>query len=125
MLIAQIEAFEGQPFDVTKWFSFYNFDIMGDLAFGSSFKMLETNEEHWAIKLLNEGMAPLSWGFPQWFFRLLTAVPPLMRDWFRFISYCAKRLDERMNVSRDSHPGHSGHSEIMTLVRQKGTSLIS
>ena len=98
-LIAQIGAFDGQPVNVSKWFNLYSFDVMGDLAFGTSFKMLETSEEHWAIKLLNEGMAPLSWMFPMWFFRLMTAVPGLMRDWWRFIGYCAERVDVRMNVS--------------------------
>ena len=97
-LIAQIEAFDGQPVNVSKWFNLYSFDVMGDLAFGTSFKMLETSEEHWAIKLLNEGMAPLSFMFPMWIFRLMTAVPGLMRDWWRFIGYCAQRVDERMNV---------------------------
>lgn len=33
---------------------------MGDLAFNESFDMLETGKEHWAIHLLNEGMAPLA-----------------------------------------------------------------
>lgn len=33
---------------------------MGDLAFGKSFDMLQSGEEHWAIKLLNEGMEPLA-----------------------------------------------------------------
>ena len=98
-LIAQFEAFHGQPINVTKWFHLYNFDIMGDLAFGSSFNMLETSEEHWAITLLHEGFKPLYWMLPMWVFRLMTAVPGLMRDWFKFIGYCSQRLDERMNVS--------------------------
>ena len=33
---------------------------MGDLAFGKSFNMLDSGEEHWAIKLLGEGMEPLA-----------------------------------------------------------------
>ena len=100
-LIAQIEAFDGQPLDASKWFNLYSFDVMGDLAFGTSFRMLEASEEHWAIKLLNEGIGPMSWMFPAWFFRLMTSIPGLMRDWFRFIDYCCQRLDERIKV------GHS------------------
>ena len=108
-LIAHFEAFDGQPVNVSKWFKFYTFDIMGDLAYGKSFKMLETSEEHWAIKLLNEGIEPLSWMCPMWFFRLMTTIPGLMGDWWRCIGYCSQRLDERMNVSylyffRKSHP---------------------
>lgn len=96
-LISQFEAFDGQPLDVNKWFSLYTFDIMGDLAFGSSFNMLETSEEHWAIKLLHEGLAPLYWLLPVWIFRLMMAIPGLMRDYFKLIGYCNQRLDERMS----------------------------
>ncbi len=102
-LLTQIEAFDGQPVNVSKWFNLYSFDVMGDLAFGTSFKMLEASEEHWAIKLLNEGLAPLAWLFPVWFFRVMTSIPGLMRDWFRFIDYCNKKLDERINVSHSDH----------------------
>ena len=101
-LLSRIQGFDGQPVNVSKWFNLYTFDVMGDLAFGTSFKMLETSEEHWAIKLLNEGMEPLSWMFPLWFLRLMTAVPGLMRDFWRFLDYGAKRVEERMNV-RPSH----------------------
>ena len=33
-------------------FNQYSFDVMGDLAFGRSFGMLESGETHWAIQLL-------------------------------------------------------------------------
>ena len=98
-LLAQIEAFHGQPVNVSKWFNLYTFDVMGDLAYGNSFKMLDNSEEHWAIKLLNEGMDPLSYMFPMWFFKLMTKIPTLMRDWWKFLDYCSQRAEERMNVS--------------------------
>ena len=98
-LIGQLEAFDGQPINVTKWFNLYTFDTMGDLTFGSSFMMLETSEEHWAVKLLHEGLAPLQWAFPMWIFRMMASIPGLMRDWYRFIDFCAQKLDERMKVS--------------------------
>ena len=62
--------------------------------------MIETREEHCAIKLLNEGLVPVSWMFPPWFFKIITAIPRLTRDWWRFISYCSQKLDERMKISR-------------------------
>ena len=121
-LLSRIHGFDGQPVNVSKWFNLYTFDVMGDLAFGTSFKMLETSEEHWAIKLLNGGMEPLSWMFPMWLFRLLSAIPGAMSDYWRFIDYCAKRLEERMNV----RPFHNlGLTIIMTLIRQRWISLTS
>lgn len=97
-LMAHISALDGQPINVTKWFNLYSFDFMGDLAFGKSFDMLETSEEHWAIKLLNAGLEPLAFAFPVWFFRLLTAIPGLTRDWWRFIDFCAQRVEQRLKV---------------------------
>lgn len=98
-LMAKFGELDSQPVDASKWFMLLSFDMMGDLAFGASFNMLEASEEHWAIKLLNEGMAPLSWMFPMWFFRLMASIPGLMRDFWRFIGYSALRVNERMNVS--------------------------
>lgn len=65
-----------------------------------SFHMLEKSEEHWAVKLLNEGMEPMGWMFPTWFFRVLTAIPFAARGWWKFIGFCCEKLDERMKVSR-------------------------
>lgn len=98
-LIAKFGALDNQPVDASKWLMLFSFDIMGDLAFGASFNMLEASEEHWAIRLLNEGMATMSWMFPMWFFRLMIAIPGLTRNHWRFISYCAQRVNERMSVS--------------------------
>jgi tryprostatin B 6-hydroxylase len=96
-LMDHITSLDGKPVNVTKWFNLYSFDFMGDLAFGKSFDMLE-NQEHWAIKLLNDAIEPLSFGFPVWFFRLLTAAPMLTRDWWRFIDFCAEQIERRLKV---------------------------
>ncbi|KAL9122024.1 MAG: hypothetical protein Q9187_001416 [Circinaria calcarea] len=98
-MIAQIDTSNGQPINVTKWFNLFSFDVMGDLAFGASFNMLETSEEHWAIKLLNSGMEPLGWMFPTWFFVMLVGVPGLANDWRRLIKYCSQKLDDRMAMT--------------------------
>lgn len=104
MLIAQIEAFDGHAINVSKWFDLYSFDVMCDLAFGTSFNMLATSEEHWALKLLSEAIEPLGWMFPVWFFRMMTAIPGLSGDWRKFIGYCSQRLDDRMTVRYLGHP---------------------
>ena len=93
-----ISGLDGQAINVTKWFNLYSFDVMGDLAFGKPFDMLEAGGEHWAIKLLNAGLEPLAFAFPVWFFRVLTAVPGLTKDWWRFIDFCAKSMEQRMKV---------------------------
>lgn len=98
-LVQQIRAFGNQPVDVTEWFNYFSYDVMGDLAFGESFDMLEKGEEHWAIKLLNEGMEPLHLMLPTWFFRMLTSIPSLTKGYWQFINYCSQQVDKRMDVS--------------------------
>lgn len=40
-LLAQIESTTGALINVADRFNFYSFDLMGDLAFGKSFNMLQ------------------------------------------------------------------------------------
>lgn len=97
-LTAQLIAFSGKPANASRWFNLYSFDVMGDLAFNTSFSMLARSEEHRAIKLLNEGLKPLQFMFPIWFFRFMSEMPLLMRDWFKFIDFCVKRVEQRMQT---------------------------
>jgi len=94
-LMHHITESKGEPINVTRWFNYYSFDVMGDLAFGKSFEMLEKGE-HWAIQLLNAGLEPLAFAFPVWFFRVLTAIPGLARDWWKFIDFCAHSMEQRL-----------------------------
>ncbi|KAF4628189.1 hypothetical protein G7Y89_g9962 [Cudoniella acicularis] len=126
-LVFQLDAFGGKPVNVPKWFNLYTFDVMGDLAFGTSFDMLASKEEHWAIKLLGVGIEPLSWMFPVWFFRILVALPKLGDDWWKFIRYCSSKLDERINAKPnipdvmstllDPYKGQQPPKEDMQMLR--------
>ena len=97
-LITHISDLGGKPVNVSELFGLYSFDVMGDLAFGVPFKMLQNREQHWAVKLLHKGMEPLGLMLPTWCFRLLLAIPGATGDWFMFKDYCCQRLDERIHV---------------------------
>lgn len=56
----QISDLKGQPFNATRWFKFYAWDVMGELGFGESFHMLEDDKNRWVPDLLEEGMADIS-----------------------------------------------------------------
>jgi tryprostatin B 6-hydroxylase len=116
-LVAHLAVLDGQPINVTKWFNLYSFDFMGDLAFGQSFDKLETSQEHWAIKLLNDAIEPLAFAFPVWFFRLLTAIPGLTKDWWRFIDFCAQRMEQRLKVSRPQTNPSTGYCKPVSLTQ--------
>ncbi|KAJ5490298.1 Cytochrome P450 [Penicillium expansum] len=98
LLVKAIDKSENQPIDMAKWFNLYTFDVMGDLAFGASFNMLETSKEHEAIRLLNSGLTPLAYMLPMWFFRFMTAIPGMARDWWRFRSYSTSQMEKRIKM---------------------------
>jgi tryprostatin B 6-hydroxylase len=97
-LIAAFAETKGNPINVTQWFNNYSFDVVGDLAFGQSFDMLENNSNHWAVQLLAEGFAPLAYSLPTWLFRLAQCVPGATKDWFRFLDFCRGRMLHRIQV---------------------------
>lgn len=48
----------GETQDLLKWFSYYAFAVMGDLAFGMSFGMLERKDRLF-LELVHKGQAPV------------------------------------------------------------------
>jgi hypothetical protein len=44
-LISQLNANAGKAINACKWFNFFSFDIMGDMAFGESFDMVASGKE--------------------------------------------------------------------------------
>jgi tryprostatin B 6-hydroxylase len=99
-LLSRIEAASasGASMNLSKWFNYYSFDVMGDLAFGESFDMLKNDQEHWAVGLMNEGLEALVFLFPVWLFRVLVAIPGLLRDHERIVKFCNERLEKRIKV---------------------------
>jgi tryprostatin B 6-hydroxylase len=98
-LIQQLEARGGSPVNAKQWFSFYAFDVMGELAFGRSFDMLETGKNHWAIKMMDDGVNILAFMIPIWFLRLAMAVPGATRELWRLMGFSREMLLERMKTN--------------------------
>ncbi|KAJ2903867.1 L-ornithine-N5-monooxygenase [Zalerion maritima] len=87
----------GHVMDVTKLFNMYSFDVMGDMAFGKSFRMLDLPEQHWVMDAMTNGaLKPHGWMLPMWLFLTLTAMPKLNEEWWKFINYCNAMVDERV-----------------------------
>jgi tryprostatin B 6-hydroxylase len=96
-LFRQLSETDGKPVNVSKWFNYYSFDVMGNLAFGEDFGMLQNGEEHWAVGLLNDAMQIQALKLPTWIFRMLVAVPGLTANYWKFIGYCDEQLEKRMS----------------------------
>ncbi|KAK1248803.1 hypothetical protein MKX08_007023 [Trichoderma sp. CBMAI-0020] len=101
MLFDKIAASNGQPMNMAKWFHFYSFDVMGDLAFGKPFGMLETSQNHRAIAMLEAGFVPLGLHLPVWLLVLGMSIPALSKDWFEFVDFCRERYQARMKLEPD------------------------
>jgi tryprostatin B 6-hydroxylase len=100
LLLSRIESVSAAnlSMNVSKYFNYYSFDVMGHLAFGESFEMLKNDKEHWAIELMNTGLEALAFLFPTWLFRVLIAIPGLLRDHARITEFCNNQLAKRMTV---------------------------
>lgn len=66
-LIGEISTRSGNTMNASAWFNYWSFDVMGDFAFGKSFKMLKTGRNHFAIDWLESSMyllgifSPVPW----------------------------------------------------------------
>ncbi|KAI1060511.1 hypothetical protein LB506_007092 [Fusarium annulatum] len=80
-LLERLEDTQDMPVDIAKWFKFYSFDTMGDLAFGQSFNMLTGGVKHPFMALVESHMA-MAGTLSQliWMFPLFRAMPFLGRE---------------------------------------------
>jgi tryprostatin B 6-hydroxylase len=95
-LATKIAEHGDQPVNLTKWFNLFSFDAMGLLAFGRDYGMLDKGEKPHELEMLDEGMQPLAYRLPLWFFRLLTAIPGLSAGYQKFVNFCVSELTWRV-----------------------------
>lgn len=98
-LVAGLLETRGQPTSLTKWMKHYGFDVMGDLAFGQSFRMLDTGQNHPVIDILDGAINLVSRVPPVWAFRLGIAIPVLNRTWCEWRDFARDSVLKRMKVS--------------------------
>ena len=114
LLVEKIAAKKGAPVDAKTWFNLFSFDAMALLAFGKNYGMLERGEKHWALELLDEGMQPLAYFLPSWFFRLLTKIPFAAEGYNKFVKFCVDELTWR--VKNPNEADKKGGSDIMSWI---------
>ncbi|RKL23060.1 hypothetical protein BFJ68_g1266 [Fusarium oxysporum] len=80
-LLNRLEQSQATTIDIAKWFKFYSFDTIGDLAFGQSFNMLTGGVKHPFMALVESHMA-MAGTFSQliWMFPLFRAMSFLGRE---------------------------------------------
>ena len=95
-LVDRLTEHSGHPIDAAKYFEYYGYDVMGDLAFNRDFGMLKSGEQHFAVELLAEALSVQGFKLPTWLFRILVAIPSLTKKYWTFIQYCNEQLATKM-----------------------------
>lgn len=90
-----------KPVNLTKWFNLFSFDAMGLLAFGRDYGMLDKGEKPHELDMLDEGMQPLAYRLPSWFFRMLTQIPGLSAGYQKFVDFCVQELTWRVKNAHE------------------------
>ncbi|KAK6813588.1 hypothetical protein RU639_010351 [Aspergillus parasiticus] len=101
-LVNQIKSMEdSKPVNINTLFTWYGYDVMGDLAFGQSFDMLEKSESHWAILMIHSMLKPVEYLMPIWFFRLLLSIPGTTKAFWKFNEYWGQLFKIRMATKQE------------------------
>ncbi|KAL2832949.1 cytochrome P450 monooxygenase [Aspergillus cavernicola] len=71
--------------NVSKYFNYYSFDVMGDMAFGKSFDMLLNGEDTYFLTSLHADMTSIGlFGHLTWLFPFFKGIPGLNWQYKRF-----------------------------------------
>ena len=99
--VAELSA-KGQPINVSLWFYWFTFDVMGIFAFARSFDMLQKEEWHVSVVMLRKAMRLLGPLSPvPWLAQIGFNMFPwlwVVRDWLAMLAWCRDRMSERLKV---------------------------
>lgn len=92
----------GQPIDCRQLFLFFGFDVMGDIAFGEGFGMLESNKPHAVMNIMRSGIYVLGRLSPvSWFITILASLPGANADWAKLERFSEEQVTKRSKLERD------------------------
>ena len=97
--------------NVSDWFNFYSFDVMGDLAFGKPFGMLEKGVTSYFMKATHDDMKAIGYlGHLTWLMPLIRITPGLNATSITFWKWTKEQIDKRIAVSNTVVPWLSDRS---------------
>lgn len=88
----------GEVVDLDRWISYFAFDFMGDMAFGSGFDLLSTGSDpHGIWHILEEGVKSASVvGQTPWAYSLARLVPSIQARRAKLVSSVRAMLEKRV-----------------------------
>jgi cytochrome P450 len=76
--------------------------VMGDIAFGESFGVLENNKPHSIMNIMRSGIYVLGRLSPvSWFITLLSSLPDANADWAKLERFSEEQVYKRSTMDRD------------------------
>lgn len=104
-LLAQIDKTKGKTINMTDWFNFYSFDVMGDMALGKSFNMLHDGIKHYFMTTLHKNMDLIGlFSHMIWLFPIFKATPIINREHLKFEAWTKDQVEARKKVSNGRRP---------------------
>ncbi len=102
-LLDKLAKSEGTTLDMAKWFNFYSFDVMGDLAFGKPFDMIKDGIVHDYMAVVHTNMLAIgAFSHLIWMFPIIKAIPGLNRHNEKFQKWLYEHVRQRREVSLPS-----------------------
>ncbi|GJN69309.1 hypothetical protein PLICBS_003357 [Purpureocillium lilacinum] len=100
-LLKRIDESRGQPMNVTKWFNFYGFDVMGDVGFGQELGMLREGETHYFMSATYQFMLVVRlFSHLVWLFPLYKMLPVVNQNVKRFEGWIVEQVQDRRKLAR-------------------------
>ncbi|KAL2803165.1 cytochrome P450 monooxygenase [Aspergillus granulosus] len=97
-----LRDYSPRTFNITQWFNYYSFDVMGDLAFGKSFEMLQGGTDHYILSTSHQSMEAAGYlGTVSWSFPLVMRIPGLNRGPQHFWNFISDQVRSRMENPPD------------------------
>jgi hypothetical protein len=94
---------KGTSIDMTTWFNFYSFDVMGDMAFGKPFNMLRDGVKHWFMTTLHANMVNIGlFSHMLYLFPIFKNTPILNYQHKKTEAWVKDQVEERKKVSNVS-----------------------
>lgn len=120
VFLRRLSEVHADSINASTWFNLYSFDIVGRLAFGTDYAMLQSGERHWALDLLTQGLEKWAFKLPAWLFRVMLAVPGLASGSKKYRAFVYNELKTRVQ-----DPDKKGDKDItgwLESVRRRGAS---
>jgi hypothetical protein len=109
-LLSVLAEHVGQPIDMSRWFNYYSFDVIGDLTFGKSFDMLVTGKDAYMLKTLHKQMQSLGpFLHSTWILALFKLIPGLNSSHVEYFEWVKEQINNRFKVIDISYSRYQTH----------------